>query len=137
MLELEPYLHFDGTCEEALNFYKGIFGGEITSLERYAGSPMESEIPDFYRNKVMHANFKAGPLKLMGSDGSPRGGEGTRVSLALGGDDPDEGKRIFDALADGGKVDMPFQDTFWGAKFGMLTDKYGIYWMINIELRPG
>jgi PhnB protein len=136
MLELEPYLHFDGTCEEALNFYKGIFGGEITSLERYAGSPMEAQVPDFYRDKVMHANFKAGSLKLMGSDGSPRGGGvGTRVSLSLGGDDPEEGKRIFDALAEGGKIDMPFQDTFWGAKFGMLTDKYGIYWMINIETR--
>ncbi len=138
MLELEPYLQFDGDCEEALNFYKGIFGGEITSVNRFEGSPMESEVPPDYKNKIMHANFKAPTLKFMGSDGMPgttaRGGG--HVSLSLGGRDIAEGQRVFDALAAGGTVTMPFADTFWGAKFGMITDKYGIDWMVNIEKSP-
>jgi PhnB protein len=134
-LELEPYLHFGGNCEEALNFYKGVFGGEITSINRFEGSPMESELPPDYKNKIMHANFKSPSLKFMGSDGMPGGNleKGSRVTLSLGGNDVNEGERIFNALAAEGTVSMPYQDMFWGAKFGMLTDKYGIDWMINIE----
>jgi len=136
-MELEPYLHFDGNCEEALNFYKSVFGGEITSLNRFEGSPMESELPPGYGNKIMHANFKSPTLKFMGSDGMPgsRLESGSRVSLSLGGSDADEGRRVFDALAAGGTIGMPFQDMFWGATFGMLTDKYGIDWMINCETK--
>jgi PhnB protein len=136
-MELEPYLHFNGNCEEALNFYKGVFGGEITSINRFAGSPMESELPPGYGNKVMHANFKAPGVNFMASDGMPGSNtaEGTRVSMSLGSNDVGESERVFNALAEGGKIAMPFQETFWGAKFGMLTDKFGIDWMVNCELK--
>ena len=133
-MELEPYLHFDGDCEEALNFYKGVFGGEITSLNRFEGTPMESEVPPEYKTKVIHANFKSPTLKFMASDGMPGGNRsGGRVSLSLGSKDLNEAQRVFDALASGGEISMPFQDTFWGAKFGMVTDKFGVDWMVNCE----
>src|ERR1700760_1060393 len=134
MLELEPYLGFYGNCEEALNFYARVFGGEVTELRRFGEAPPgQMELPPDWSDKVMHANLKAPTLKFMGSDRAPshqgpaRAG---RISMSLGGDDVDEGKRIFDALAEGGTVIMPYQKTFWGANFGMLTDKYGIDWMI-------
>ena len=136
MLELEPYLHFDGTCEEALNFYKGIFGGEITSLERYAGSPMESQIPDFYRNKVMHAKFNAGTTRFMASDGMPGQPAPAYSGFSMSVNIPKDaarGKQVFDALSAGGKVTMPFSKQFWGASFGMATDKFGVPWMVNCD----
>lgn len=134
-MELEPYLHFSGQCEEALNFYAGVFGGEIASISRFEGSPMGKDVPPDYQQKVMHANFKSPTVKFMGSDGMPGGNpeRGSRVSLSLGGNDVAEGERIFNALAAGGTVSMPYQDTFWGAKFGMVTDKFGIDWMVNVE----
>jgi len=135
-VELEPYLHFNGTCEEALNFYAKVFGGEITSINRFEGSPMEANCPPDWKNKIMHANFVAPSLKFMASDGQPGSNadtKETRVSLSLAGKDEAEGQRIFDALADGGNVEVPYSKQFWGATFGMLTDKYGIDWMINVQ----
>ena len=130
-MELEPYLHFGGDCEEALNFYKGVFGGEFT-LNRFEGTPLAAEFPPSYGNKIMHANFSSPSLKFMAADGrpgSPHAGGG-RISLALGGS-VDEGQRAFDALANGGTVVVPYQKMFWGATFGQLTDKFGIEWMVN------
>ncbi|HEX3464617.1 MAG TPA: VOC family protein [Candidatus Elarobacter sp.] len=136
MLQLEPYLNFLGNCEEALNFYARVFGGEVSSISRFGDAPPgQMELPPDWNDKVMHANLKAPGVNLMGSDRHPShpdpGGPG-RITLSLGGDDADEGKRVFDALAEGGTVTMPYQKTFWGANFGMLTDKYGIDWMINV-----
>jgi PhnB protein len=136
MLELEPYLSFNGNCEEALNFYARVFGGEVTEINRFGDAPPgQMELPPDWSGKVMHANLKAPMLKFMGSDRPPshQGPEGAgRITMSLGGDDAGEGKRVFDALAEGGTVTMPFQKTFWGADFGMLTDRYGIDWMINV-----
>lgn len=134
-MELEPYLHFGGNCEEALNFYKGVFGGEITSINRFEGSPMAADLPPDYGNKIMHASFVSPSLKFMASDAHPGGHLAAKghVTLSLAGSDVAEGERVFNALADGGTVSMPYQDTFWGAKFGMLTDKFGIDWMVNVE----
>lgn len=141
MLELEPYLSFNGNCEEALNFYARVFGGQVTEINRFGDAPPgQMELPPDWSDKVMHANLKAPMLKFMGSDVPPerRGPEGAgRITMSLGGDDVDEGKRIFDALAEGGTVTMPYQKTFWGANFGMLTDKYGIDWMINVMTAQG
>jgi PhnB protein len=131
-MELEPYLHFSGNCEEALNFYKGVFGGEFT-LNRFEGSPLAAEFPPDYANKIMHANFTSPSLKFMAADGRPAStheGSG-RISLSLGGSDVVAGKRVFDALAAGGTIVVPFQKMFWGATFGQLTDKFGIEWMVN------
>jgi PhnB protein len=133
-MEIEPYLHFGGTCEEALNFYASVFGGEITSLNRFDGSPLMNELPPEYASKIMHANFKApNGVKFMASDGRPNSthDHGSRVSLSISTADVAEGERTFRALAEGGKILMDYQKTFWGATFGMLTDKYGIDWMVN------
>ena len=135
MLQLEPYLSFDGNCEEALNFYARIFGGEISAISRFKDAPPEQmQLPADWGDKVMHANLKASTIAFMASDRPPAhrsASNGGRITMSLGGDDVDEGKRIFDALAEGGAVTMPYQKTFWGANFGMLTDKYGIDWMVN------
>ena len=130
-MELEPYLHFGGDCEEALNFYKGVFGGEFT-VNRFEGSPLTAEFPPDYGNKIMHANFSSPSLKFMAADGRPGSAHagGGRVSLALGGS-VDDGQHAFDALAEGGTVVVPYQKMFWGATFGQLTDKFGIEWMVN------
>ena len=134
-MELEPYLHFNGNCEDALSFYKGVFGGETTSINRYESMPAEYAVPPGHAQKIMHANFKSPSLKFMASDGMP-GNEvrpGDNVSLSLSTRDVAEAQRVFDALSAGGTVTMPFSDTFWGARFGMVTDRYGIRWMINAE----
>ena len=132
-MQLEPYLSFNGDCEDALAFYCGVFGGEVTALNRFAGSPMEANLPPDYSQKIMHANFKSPTLAFMASDAVPSGGQppGNRVSLSLATSDVAEAERVFAMLAQDGKISMPLQDTFWGAKFGMLTDKYGIDWLVN------
>jgi PhnB protein len=135
-VELEPYLFFqNGKCEEALNFYKGIFGGEITSISRWSEMPPDMEMPKDMGNRIMHANFESPSIKFMGSDARPTTtyGDGP-ISLSLGTTDEAEAKRLFDGLAQGGKVEVPLDKAFWGALFGMLTDKYGIDWMVNCTL---
>jgi PhnB protein len=134
-MQLEPYLFFHGRCEEALNFYQRCLGGEITSLSRFAGSPMEQEVDAGYREKVMHANFVAGDVKFMASDGnpgSPPDGEDD-IALSLATDDAAEGERVFNALAEGGAVTMPLQDAFWGERFGSLTDRFGVQWLVSVH----
>lgn len=139
--QLQPYLFFTGNCEEALNFYKGVFGGEIGEISRWKDMPSDAGGPPVTpenQNKVMHANFKSDAVAFMGADASPgkQYGEGP-ISLSLGLSDEAEAQRIFDALSKGGNVEMPLQDTFWGAKFGMFTDKFGIDWMINCQKNGG
>lgn len=134
-IQLQPYLFFMGNCEEALGFYKSVLGGEIVEIMRMKDVPAGAGGPPVTpetENQVMHATFKAGSVSFMASDASPgkQYGEGP-ISLALGLDDAAEGQRIFDALAQGGTVELLFADMFWGAKFGMLTDRFGIDWMIN------
>ena len=133
-MELEPYLFFSGNCAEALNFYKGVFGGEITSMSQFKDAPKEMNMPAEDGERVMHANFKSPSIKFMASDSRPTTeyGEG-RISLSLGLSDLAEAQRLWDALSKNGKVDVPFEDAFWGGRFGMFTDKYGIDWMINCE----
>lgn len=134
-MQLEPYLFFDGKCEAALNFYKEVFGGEIEGLSRWKDMPPGSggpEVTPDTENRVMHANFRSSGVSFMASDASPGKtyGEGA-ISLSLGTSDVAEAERVFNRLAEGGKVEMPMTDMFWGARFGMLTDKFGIDWMVN------
>jgi PhnB protein len=133
-MQLEPYLFFHGRCEEALSFYKNCLGGEIVGLSRFAGSPMESQVDAGFRDKVMHASFVAGDVKFMASDGRP--GDGSDgdddIALSLATSDDAEGTRVFNALADGGEISMPLQEAFWGGKFGSLTDRFGVQWMVSI-----
>ncbi|HET6276252.1 MAG TPA: VOC family protein [Candidatus Cybelea sp.] len=134
-MQLEPYLLFQGKCEEALNFYKEAFGGEIDGLSRWSEMPKDSGGPPVTpetANRVMHARFKSPGVSFMASDASPNKtyGEGP-ISLSVATSDLAEAERVFNYLAQGGNVEMPMADMFWGATFGMLTDKYGIDWMVS------
>ncbi|MGA8797083.1 MAG: VOC family protein [Candidatus Cybelea sp.] len=134
-MQLEPYLFFHGRCEEALNFYKDCLRGEIVGINRFAGSPMESQVDPSFKDKVMHASFVAGDVKFMASDGQPgpeADGEDD-IALSLATNDAGEGERVFAALAEGGKVGMPMEEAFWGGKFGSLTDRFGVQWMVSVH----
>jgi PhnB protein len=133
-MELEPYLFFSGKCEDALNAYAQIFNGKIDGLTRYKDMPADQgpEIIPGTENYVMHARFAADGFKFMASDGRP--GQEYKdgpISLSISVPNKAEADRVFAALSDGGKVDMGMQPTFWGSYFGMLTDKFGIDWMIS------
>ena len=135
-MQLFPYLHFRGNCEEALTFYAGALHGQIDGLQRFAGSPMEARVGDAHKNKVMHAAFVAGELRFMASDGLPgadRPVSDSNISLSLSTPDGAEAQRVFDALSEGGTVDMPLQSVFWGGRFGMLTDRFGVDWMMSTD----
>jgi len=133
-MHLNPYLTFNGSCEEAFKFYAKTLNGTIKAMIPFEGSPMEKRIPDEWRKKIMHASLDLSGQVLMGSDA---GGEHFRkpqgFSVCLSVDKPEEAERIFSALAEGGEVGMALQETFWAARFGMATDRFGIPWMINCE----
>jgi PhnB protein len=135
-MEFAPYLFFTGgKCEEALNFYKGIFGGEISQVTRWKDGPADPNTPADLGERIMHSTFSSPAVNFMASDARPTTQYGeSAISLSLGTKDVNEAKRLFDGLAKGGKVEMPLEKTFWGAMFGMLTDKYGMDWMINCQL---
>jgi PhnB protein len=136
-MHVNPYLVFNGDCEMAIKFYQQTLGGEITMMMTHAGTPMEAQAPKEWQGKILHASLKIGDTVLMGSDAPPERYEkpkGFSVSLVL--DDTGEAERIFKTLSEGGSVQMPIQQTFWAARFGMLVDKYAIPWMINCN-QPG
>jgi len=138
MAVVNPYLTFDGNCEEAFNFYKSVFGGEFATVMRFSEMPEGSPVPDSVANRVMHVALPITGSVLMGSDSMPNMGPpfnaGNNFSVAVGPDSEDEARQIFDGLAAGGTVTMPFGPTFWGALFGMLVDKFGIAWLVNYDL---
>lgn len=128
---LNPYLFFNGNCKEAMEFYKSIFGGELTMQtfgEIPGDMPGKIEHPDW----IMHARLEGGEVKLMGNDSSKASPKTAKVELSLSGMDEAKLRKMFDSLSGGGKVTMPLDRQFWGDTFGMLTDKYGIDWMVNI-----
>lgn len=133
-MELEPYLYFGGTCEEALTFYKEVFAGEVVALMRFRETD-GTEIPPGYEGKVMHSIFKSPTLTFMAADEMPTAPESSaaRVSLSLSTRDVAEGERVFAMLSAGGTIAMPMSDTFWGARLGKLVDKFGIHWMVHAE----
>ena len=133
MKNLTPYLFFDGRCKEALDFYSECLSGEITFLQTFAEGS-EGAQPGM-ENRVMHANFNADNVAFMASDTMPDADapKGSAITLCLDFSDPDEQARVFHELGEGGEVTMALQDTFWGARFGMVTDKFGISWMVNYD----
>jgi len=137
LMDFEPYLFITGgKCEEALNFYKNIFGGEITQVMRWKDAPADMGLPAEMGERIMHSTFSSPSVKLMASDAQPTTQYGMgAISLSLGTKDLNEAKRVFDALSKGGKVEMPLEKSSWGAMFGMLSDKYGIDWMVNCDLK--
>lgn len=134
-MQVMPYLMFSGNCEEALNFYATALGGEVKDLMRFEGSPAEGMNDD--GQKVMHAHFVTDDEVLfMASDGGQSGmesGKSGLVHLSINFTDSAKLENTFMALSKNGQVTMPLQDTFWGATFGMLTDRFGINWMFNYD----
>jgi PhnB protein len=133
-MQLSTYLTFDGVCEDALRFYESCGLGRIADLRRYEGSPIAKDMPAEKLNKVIHARFEGPGVILLASDSMRGGGKGfSGFSLTIGLSDLAEANRLFSALSSGGQVTMPMQKQFWGATFGMFTDKFGVGWMVNCE----
>ena len=134
-MKIQAYLSFGGRCEEALEFYKKSIGAEVTSLMRWKESPDAAmKPPPGFEEKIMNAAFRIGETQLMADDGmGPKQAEFKGMSLVIEVADDAEAKRVFTALGDGGNVTMPLAKTFWTSSFGMLTDKFGVPWMVNVE----
>ena len=133
-MQMTTYLSFRGQCEEAFKCYEATLGGRVGPIFRYIGTPLASQVPADWQDKVMHVALKAGDSVLMGSDAPPdrfKAPQGFSVSVQV--DDPADAERIFATLSEGGKIGMPIQQTFWAVRFGMTVDRYGIPWMINCE----
>ena len=137
-MRLDPYLSFDGTCEEAFNLYARCLGGRLGPMFRYEASPMADQVPPEWRGRIMHGSVELPDRILMGGD-SPPGTykEPAGFTLSLQTSSTDEAERVFGQLAEGGKVTMPLQKTFWAARFGMCTDRFGVPWMVNISQSQG
>jgi PhnB protein len=132
--QINPYLVFDGRCEEAFRFYEKTLGGKIEMIMPHEGTPAEAHVPKEWLKKIMHVSMSVGSATLMGSDSPPdryKQPSGFSVSLQI--PDAAEGERVFAALSEGGTVSMPFQPTFWAKRFGMCTDRFGIPWMVNCQ----
>ena len=133
-MQLNPYLTFNGQCETAFKFYEQCLGGKIAFMIKHKGSPIENQVPAEWGDKILHARLTIGDEVLMGSDAPPDRFEKPKgFSVALQIKDPAEAERVFNALATGGVVQMPIQQTFWATRFGMVADQFGIPWMINCE----
>lgn len=136
---VEPYLFFDGRCEEAIEFYKNALGAKVEMLMRFKDSPEPSqmELPPGSENKVMHSSFHVGDTRVMASDGMCQGSPSFQgVSLSITVPDLAEAERRFNALAEGGQVQQPLIKTFFSPGFGMVADRFGVGWMIVVEGEP-
>jgi PhnB protein len=138
MAAINPYLMFNGTCEEAFLFYKSVFGGEFPYIGKYKDAPAEEgeQLSEEALNRIMHVSLPIGNTILMGSDSHPRYGDvgfGDNFSISINVESTEEADRIFNGLSAGGKVEMSMNKTFWGAYFGMFKDKFGVNWMVNFD----
>ena len=133
---IQPYLFFDGRCEEAIEFYRRAVGAEVIRLMRNKESPEPHPpgvLPPGSENKIMHASFRIGDTTVMASDGYAKGAPVFKgFSLSLTVTNGADAKRCFNALADGGQVTMPLTKTFFSSDFGMLTDRFGVGWMVIV-----
>ena len=136
-MQLQPYLYFNGDCEIAFKFYERCLGGKIEAMLTHAGTPAEQHVPAEWRSKILHARLVVGGAVLMASDAPPghyHKPQGFSVSIHIS--EPIRAEDIFRALADGGTVTMPFAETFWAYRFGMMVDKFGTPWMVNCDRAP-
>lgn len=145
MATLHPYLNFEGNTEEAFQFYQSVFGGKFRELVRYRDMPSDvpggDRIAEEDKEKILHVSLPIGRESvLMGTDVPASMGPplvaGNNFHLYVDAQSPDEAEKLFAALAAGGKVEMPLGKVFWGALFGMLTDRFGIQWMISYQEKP-
>jgi PhnB protein len=140
-MQVQPYLFFDGRCEEALEFYRRELGAEVTALMRFKDGPAQDSsasgegcpTPAVPPDKVMHASFRVGDATILASDGECRGKASFQgFSLALTAPDGATAERLFAALAEGGQVQMPLTQTFFSSHFGMVADRFGVAWMVLV-----
>lgn len=132
-MDIQPYLNFNGQCEEAFRFYEQVLGGTSFGIHRFRGSPMQSHVPPEWADKVMHTGLQVGTSVILGSDPPPgrfNGVHGFAVCLSL--DSEAEAERIFSALSEGGQVYMAIGETFWAKRYAMFADRFGTPWMINV-----
>ena len=133
-MQVQPYLFFDGRCDEALEFYKKVLGAKVDMLMRFKDAPDQSMVKPESRDKVMHAAVHLGDTQVLMSDGHCQGKANFQgFSLAITAADIAEGERRFNALAEGGQVQMPMAETFFASRFGMVADKFGVGWMVLVE----
>jgi PhnB protein len=136
MVTINPYLNFKGNTEEAFNFYKSVFGGEFSMIQRFKDTPEAAKVPENEKNMLMHVSLPVGKGNvLMGTDALESMGHkittGDNICLSVSTESKEETDKIFNGLAEGGKVQMPPSKMFWGDYFGMLTDKFGVQWMVS------
>jgi PhnB protein len=132
-MQVQPYLFFDGRCEEALEFYKRALGAEVQMLMRFKDNPEPQANPTGAGDKIMHTSFRIGDSTVMASDGRCQGQPSFQgFALSLTASDDAEAERLFAALEDGGQVQMPLAKTFFSSRFGMVADRFGVPWMIVV-----
>jgi len=144
MATINPYLIFNGNCEEAFLFYQSVFGGEFPYVGKFNDMPADAEgaeaISEEDKNRIMHISLPIGKDSvLMGSDSNEASGTvafGANVSISINTESKQEADKLFDGLSAGGNPFMPMNQTFWGAYFGMFVDKFGIHWMVNFDENP-
>jgi PhnB protein len=133
-MQIQPYLFFDGRCEEAVEFYRSKLGAEVSALLRFKDSPEKSMVPPGSEDKVMHTCFRVGDTSVMASDGNCQGKPSFQgFALSLTAPDESEAERLFAALGDGGQVQMPLTKTFFSPRFGMVADRFGVSWMVHVQ----
>jgi PhnB protein len=134
-MKISPYLIFNGDCRAAFTFYQQCLQAQLEAMMTFGETPAAEHVPKEHHNLIIHTCLKVGDQMLMASDTTPDrptpGMSGCSISLNV--DSIAEAERVFNALAEGGKVEMPLQATFWAARFGMLVDRFGVAWMINCE----
>ncbi len=134
---LRTYLTFDGNCREAFDFYRSVFGGEFESLQTFGDGPPDMPVSEAEKGRVMHVALPIGSSLLMGSDSSSFGPPlevGNNFSIAVEAESREQCDELFAKLSDGGSVIMALQETFWGAYYGMWTDRFKVNWMVNYPL---
>ncbi len=135
MTQINAYLNFEGNCREVMTFYKKCIGGEL-NMQTVEGSPIEAQCPAAMKKQILHASLMKDDLILMGSDMQEPGEnsiKGNNIALSINCSSEKEIKTFFSKLSRGGKVSHELKQEFWGATFGVLTDKYGIRWMLNYD----
>jgi PhnB protein len=137
MATINSYLLFNGNAEEAFNFYRSVFGGEFITLQRFKETPEADNVPSGDQDKIMHIALPIGQNVLMASDALESAGRtvttGNNFSISVNAESEEEAEKFFNGLSAGGRANMPLEKTFWGAYFGMLTDKFDINWMVSYE----
>jgi PhnB protein len=136
-VQINPYLHFNGNCGEAFTFYERCLRGKIEMMHTYGDSPMKDQVPPDMHKRVMHVHLVADGQSLFGSDTPHATVETVQgMSVSLGVPSLEDGQRIFRELSQGGSITVPFEKTFWSPGFGMVTDRFGTPWMVNVEHKP-